>query len=137
MAKIEKFQQQAFPAVTNEGYKEGMSLRDWFAGNAPNMPDTYTHLQAPNVLKFFPDAPELKEEDFERNIDVVAKQIIAGHVNPYSIKSHLHVGLKLYIAAYKRYLSDSKQPTLERLTAWRYAYADAMMAEREKEVCNG
>lgn len=34
MAKIEKFQQQAFPAVTNEGYKEGMSLRDWFAGMA-------------------------------------------------------------------------------------------------------
>lgn len=81
--------------VRREQY-HGMTLRDWFATHAPEIPDW-----------------------FDRKKWTQKEWVPAPEVSPGYVKSEW---------------VTHKEPTIEHLTRWKYHYADAMLAERAKEV---
>ena len=79
-------------------YSNGMTLRDWFAGQAPEPHADWVEQWA---RRYFVD----KGREVPRNLP------------------HGRVSSKL-----------SAAENLEMLASWRYAYADTMLAERERSV---
>lgn len=84
------------PAHGEPGYysyvsgQPGMTLRDWFAGHAPELPYDFGHTVRPDL-----DNYRDRFEEYER---------------------------------------DMAQWLTDRLALWAYAYADAMLAAREKDA---
>jgi len=74
-----------------QAYTPGMTLRDWFAGQAPEAPDWWMADECPTP------PPGWNEGD----------------------------GAAAWVKAEHRFM-------MGRIAAWRYAYADAMLAERDK-----
>lgn len=96
--------------------QEGMTLRDWFASKAPEVPADFWHDQWPDQDSRFPKHSDKKWcEECKCGSDCTTPEVCGE--------------LKKIAAGQKdfRVLFN-----LERTTAWNYKYADAMIAERDK-----
>lgn len=58
----------AFPVSTIDGFTEfGMSLRDWFAGQAPRVPDDFSHPGLPSCLAMLVSEEEYADHEVKLN----------------------------------------------------------------------
>lgn len=109
----------------------GMSLRDWFAGKAPEVPSWW--MQYEPVLTSFKYPPE-----FLANKDKISAWHAWGDtIDDSDLNPEWLAEFKQLAAARNAHQTTERERNeqfrITRIALWNYAYADAMLAARERK----
>lgn len=108
----------------------GMSLRDWFAGQAPDVPNWFVH--RPPDKSGLPAFPAVNALPIAEHRDAAQAWITSEReeADYAALPEELRWFADQHTAAAIAYHRYNWADLMARLVQWRYAYADAMMAQR-------
>lgn len=116
--------------------QEGMTLRDYFAAHAPEPPEWFSPTmppkpRLPSWMDYLPYVPEVYDA-VARFFDGGAPEEFVAEVPPEDREA-----AQVFVAAWKeadraRHEWNAADRLLQTIVQWRWHYADAMLAAREK-----
>jgi hypothetical protein len=110
----------------------GVTVRDYFAAHAPAVPDWFVYRE-PNPPTP-PPAADLDDFDAKWARDISSDDCPEESLNHHDVKPERAAKIRDYARVYGAYwtarLAHLDRQAINRIVAWRYAYADAMLAAR-------